>query len=213
MITQNADFKYIARRRALLEELKRKGILDENVLRAIEKVPRHLFFNPVLAEKAYEDKAFPIDAGQTISQPYTVAFQTQLLEVKAGEKVLEIGTGSGYQCAVLLELGAKVYTIERQEKLFNQAFKRLHELNYRPTMKFGDGYKGWAGYAPFDKIIITASAPEKPQELLEQLAVGGIMVIPVGEKMLRIRRTKTEDLTEEMGDFLFVPMLEGTSPL
>ena len=212
MITQNTDFKYIARRRALVEELKKKGITDENVLRAIENVPRHLFFNPALTEKAYEDKAFPIDAGQTISQPYTVAFQSQLLEVKPGEKILEIGTGSGYQCAVLLELGAKVYTIERQEKLFNQAFKRLHELNYRPTMKFGDGYKGWASYAPFKKIIITASAPEAPQELKQQLDIGGVMVVPVGEKMLRIRRTsETEYSTEELGNFLFVPMLEGTN--
>ena len=212
MITQNADFKYVARRRALVEELRKKGISDENVLRAIEKVPRHLFFNPALAEKAYEDKAFPIDAGQTISQPYTVAYQSQLLEVKSGDKILEIGTGSGYQCAVLLELGAKVYTIERQEKLFNQAFKRLHELNYRPTMKFGDGYAGWAAYAPFKKIIITASAPETPQDLLQQLDLKGVMVVPVGEKMLRIRRvSETKYLPEKLGDFLFVPMLTGTN--
>ncbi|MDR0871961.1 MAG: protein-L-isoaspartate(D-aspartate) O-methyltransferase [Prevotellaceae bacterium] len=212
MIAQNTDFKHIARRRALVEELKKKGISDENVLRAIEKVPRHLFFNPILADRAYEDKAFPIDAGQTISQPYTVAFQSQLLQLQAGEKVLEIGTGSGYQCAVLLEMGAKVYTIERQETLFNQTFKRLHQLGYRATMKFGDGYQGWAAYAPFNKIIITAAAPETPPELLKQLDIGGIMVIPVGEKMLRICRVlETEYSTENVGEASFVPMLEGVN--
>jgi protein-L-isoaspartate(D-aspartate) O-methyltransferase len=212
MIIQNADFKYIARRRALVEELKKKGISDENVLRAIEKVPRHLFFNPILAERAYEDKSFPIDAGQTISQPYTVAFQSQLLQLRAGETVLEIGTGSGYQCAVLLEMGAKVYTIERQETLFNQTFKCLHQLGYRPTMKFGDGYQGWAAYAPFDKIIITAAALETPPELLKQLAIGGIMVVPVDEKMLCVCRvSETEFLTENVGGASFVPMLEGVN--
>ena len=211
-----SDLKYTARRNKLVEELRKKGITDEKVLSAIGAVPRHLFFEKTLIEYAYIDNAYPIGAGQTISQPYTVAFQSQLLQVKQGDKILEIGTGSGYQCAVLLELGAKVYSIERQEELFNATYKLLHDLKYRPTMKFGDGYKGWAGYAPFDKIIITAAPSEIPKELLNQLAVGGFMVTPVGEgrnqEMVRIRKiSETEFSTENFGNFAFVPMLKGVN--
>lgn len=210
------DLKFKARRNRLVEELRVAGITDEKVLTAINKVPRHCFFDQTLIEFSYIDKAFPIGSGQTISQPFTVAVQTQLLEIKPNEKVLEIGTGSGYQCAVLLELGAKVYSIERQEKLFNQTFKLLHELKYRPTLMFGDGYKGWPAYAPFDKIIITAAAENVPQELLKQLTVGGMMVVPVGggqnQDMLRIKRiSETEFKTEEFGKFAFVPMLKGVN--
>ena len=211
-----SDLKYTARRNKLVEELRAKGITDEKVLSAVGNVPRHLFFEKTLIEYAYIDNAYPIGAGQTISQPYTVAFQSQLLQVKKGDKILEIGTGSGYQCAVLLELGAKVYSIERQEELFNATYKLLHDLKYRPTMKFGDGYKGWQGYAPFDKIIITAAPPEIPKELLNQLAVGGIIVAPIGEsriqEMVRIRKiSEMEFSTEKFGNFAFVPMIKGVN--
>jgi protein-L-isoaspartate(D-aspartate) O-methyltransferase len=213
-----SDLKYAALRRKLVEELRLKGITDENVLQAIGKVERHRFFEKTILHSAYVDKAFPIGvefgSGQTISQPYIVALESQLLEIKRGDKVLEIGTGSGYQCAVLTELGAQVYSIERQEKLFNHTFKLLHELSYRPKLLFGDGYKGWPAYAPFDKIIITAAPPQVPQDLLQQLAIGGVMVTPVGtgnqQELLKIMRVDEHNFsTQKFGSVAFVPMLSG----
>ncbi|MDL2262876.1 protein-L-isoaspartate(D-aspartate) O-methyltransferase [Bacteroidales bacterium OttesenSCG-928-I21] len=210
------DLKYVALRKKLVEELKTKGIKDEKVLAAIGKVPRHLFMDPTTVNFAYVDNAYKIAAGQTISQPYTVAFQTELLEILPGDKVLEIGTGSGYQCAVLCELGAEVYSIERQDELFTKTFKLLHKLGYRPKLAFRDGFEGWEGYDPFDKIIVTAAAPEVPPKLLEQLDINGFLVIPVGEgnrqEMLRIKKiSDNEFVTEKFGSFSFVPMLEGTN--
>ncbi len=172
-------YRHQGKRQQLVKTVKKKGITDKNVLTAIGKIPRHLFMDSSFEDHAYQDKAFPIAADQTISQPYTVAFQTQLLEVKKGEKVLEIGTGSGYQTAVLCELGAKVYSIERQHELYKKTKTFLNKIGYRPKyLSFGDGYKGLPEYAPFDKIIVTAGAPEVPKDLLGQLKVGGKMVIP-----------------------------------
>lgn len=200
------------KRRQLVETLRQKGIVQEEVLEAINKVPRHLFMDSGFLEHAYVDKAFPIAADQTISQPYTVARQTELLEVEPGQRILEIGTGSGYQCAVLLEMGAEVYTIERQNELFKKTSKFLPKLGYRPKkMVFGDGYKGLPDQAPFDGIIVTAGASELPQELLAQLKVGGRMVIPLGEKtqiMTVYERTSPTDFTKHThGAYRFVPML------
>ena len=173
------------KRRQLVETLRQKGIVQEEVLEAINKVPRHLFMDSGFLEHAYVDKAFPIAADQTISQPYTVARQTELLEVEPGQRILEIGTGSGYQCAVLLEMGAEVYTIERQNELFKKTSKFLPKLGYRPKkMVFGDGYKGLPDQAPFDGIIVTAGASELPQELLAQLKVGGRMVLSAKKKKI-----------------------------
>jgi protein-L-isoaspartate(D-aspartate) O-methyltransferase len=201
-------------RQKLVDELKKKGISDENVLNAINKVPRHLFMDSGFVNFAYKDKAFPISSGQTISQPFTVAFQTQLLQLKKMEKVLEIGTGSGYQAAVLLELGAKVYTIERYKDLTLKAQSLLPELGYHPYFFYGDGYLGLPTYGPFDKIIITAAAPETPPELIKQLKVGGRMVLPVGGKhsqtMITIDKINNEEYeTSEHGSFVFVPLLKG----
>ncbi len=202
-------------RRRLVEGLRLKGIKDERVLKAIGSVPRHLFMESSFVKFAYKDQAFPIGAGQTISQPFTVAFQTQLLDVKQFDKVLEVGTGSGYQVAVLLEMGAKVYTIERQKELYLRTQQLLPSLGYRPRFFFGDGFKGLPTYGPFNKIIITAGAPDVPEELLSQLKTGGLMVVPVGtyerQKMLCIKKTgeKSYDKTTH-GDFVFVPMLKGT---
>lgn len=202
-------------RQKLVKELEAKGITDKNVLAAIGRIPRHFFFNTAFIKYAYEDKAFPIAAGQTISQPYTVAFQTQLLEIKHGDKVLEIGTGSGYQTAVLLEMGAKVYTIERQKELFSKAKVSLPQMGYNPKMFYGDGYIGLESYAPFDNVIVTAGAPFIPEPLKQQLKVGGRMVIPVGEgisqEMLLIEKIAVSNgydykLTKH-GLFRFVPML------
>jgi protein-L-isoaspartate(D-aspartate) O-methyltransferase len=205
-------FKHKGLRRQLVELLKTKGIDDAQVLSAIDKIPRHLFMDDAFLSHAYEDKAFPIGAGQTISQPYTVAFQTMLLKVKKGEKILEIGTGSGYQTAVLSELGAKVYTIERQRSLYDKTKKFLPELGYKANFFFGDGYKGLTAYAPFDKIIVTAGAPYIPEALTEQLKVGGIMVIPLGEgiqKMTTVERiSEKETVVKEHGTFQFVPLLK-----
>ncbi|RLD77061.1 MAG: protein-L-isoaspartate O-methyltransferase, partial [Bacteroidetes bacterium] len=178
------------------------------------KIPRHFFMDIGFDKLAYQNKAFPIAAGQTISQPYTVAFQTQLLDINKGDKVLEIGTGSGYQTAVLLELGAKVYTIERQKELFQNTRVFLDSLGYEAHFFYGDGYKGKATYGPYDKIIVTAGAPYIPQDLKEQLKVGGILVIPVGDSEEQImysviRVSKTEYKETELGNFMFVPMLEG----
>lgn len=206
-------FKHQGLRKAMIQELRTKGISDTQVLAAMDKIPRHRFLDSSFEEIAYQDKAFPIGCGQTISQPYTVAFQTELLQVKKRDKILEVGTGSGYQAAVLCEMGAKVYSIERQKSLYDKTKPFLLELGYKPHLFNGDGYKGLPAYAPFDKIIVTAGAPETPSELLKQLKIGGIMVIPVGE-VSQIMHTYTkiaENQYDEKkyGNFRFVPMLEN----
>lgn len=208
------NFRHKGLRERLIKEIREKGIYNEDVLAAMGKVPRHLFMDSSFINFSYTDKAFPISSGQTISQPYTVAFQTQLLEVKRHEKVLEVGTGSGYQTAVLLELGARVYTIERQRQLFLEAQKTLSPLNYKPIYFYGDGYEGVPSYAPYDKILVTAAAPEIPQKLMDQLGIGGILVIPeggaAGQKMIRIERVSEKDYQRtEHGHFSFVPLLKG----
>jgi protein-L-isoaspartate(D-aspartate) O-methyltransferase len=209
----NNTSKHQGLRNQLVSLLKEKGITDKSVLEAINKIPRHLFLNSSFADFAYQDKAFPIGAGQTISQPYTVAFQSQLLEVKKDHKILEIGTGSGYQTAVLCVMGAKVYSIERQNELFKQTSVLLPKLGIRPKhLSFGDGYKGLPNHAPFDSIIVTAGAPIIPQPLMAQLKIGGRLVIPVGEEnqimTLLIRKNETQFEKHEIGDFKFVPLLE-----
>nr|BFF41385.1 protein-L-isoaspartate(D-aspartate) O-methyltransferase [Tenacibaculum mesophilum] len=205
--------KHQGLRNQLANVLEAKGINDERVLKAIRKIPRHLFMDSSFEAHAYQDKAFPIAAEQTISQPYTVAFQSQVLEVKPGEKVLEIGTGSGYQTAVLLELNAVVYSIERQHELFKKTSMFLPRLGYKPKrFIFGDGYKGLPEEAPFDKIIVTAGAPYVPKALLGQIKVGGRLLIPVGDQeqvmTLFIRKSPKEFEKHELGDFRFVPMLK-----
>lgn len=200
-------------RNKLAEVLKAKGIEDRNVLDAIRTIPRHLFMESGFEGHAYQDKAFPIAADQTISQPYTVAFQSELLKVKSGQLILEIGTGSGYQTAILLQLKAKVYTIERQLELFKKTNLFFKKMGYRPKkVIFGDGYKGLPEIAPFDGIIVTAGAPEVPKALLSQLKVGGRLVIPVGldEQImtLYIRKSEKEFEKKELGAFRFVPLLE-----
>lgn len=205
--------KHQGLRKQLADVLKKKGIIDVNVLKAIKLIPRHLFIDSSFVDHAYQDKAFPIAAEQTISQPYTVAFQTQTLSINSGDKILEIGTGSGYQTAVLLELGAVVYTIERQHELFKKTSLFLPKLGYIPKkFIFGDGYKGFKEKAPFDKIIVTAGAPFVPKPLLSQLRVGGKLLIPVGDEKqvmtLFIRKTSKEFEKHELGDFAFVPMLQ-----
>jgi len=209
----NDTYRHKGLRRQLAGLLKEKGIENEEVLRAIEAVPRHLFLNSSFIERAYEDIAFPIGAGQTISRPHTVAFQTELLELKKGEKVLEIGTGSGYQTSVLLEMGVKVFTIERQKTLFDLTKTFLPSIGYNPKFFYGDGYKGLPIFAPFDKIIITAGAPIVPDALLDQLKVGGIMIIPLGDKvqiMTMIKKIAPKKFEMvEYGEFKFVPLLEN----
>ena len=205
--------KHQGLRNQLANVLEAKGITDKKVLAAVRKIPRHLFIDSSFEAHAYQDKAFPIAAEQTISQPYTVAFQSQTLEIKPGEKVLEIGTGSGYQTAVLLELKAELYSIERQKELFKKTSLFLPKLGYRAKkLIFGDGYKGLPEVAPFDKIIVTAGAPFVPKPLLGQLKVGGKLLIPVGDKTqimtLFIRKSAKEFEKYELGDFAFVPMLE-----
>lgn len=200
-------------RKRLVETLKAKGIQDKDVLEAIGNVPRHLFMESGFIQHAYEDKAFPIGADQTISQPYTVARQTELLNVKKGDKILEIGTGSGYQAAVLLEMGAAVYTIERQNELFKKVNLFLPKIGYYPKrIIFGDGYKGLESEAPFDGIIVTAGAPFVPEPLLAQLGIGAKLVIPVGEDVqimtVFTRKSETEFVKEEFGEYRFVPLLE-----
>lgn len=195
-------------------QLKEKGITDERVLEAVRNVPRHLFLDSGFEDFAYQDKAFPIGAGQTISQPYTVAFQSQLLEVQKDHKILEIGTGSGYQTAVLCVMGAKVYSVERQNELFKQTSILLPKLGIRPKhLSFGDGYKGLPNHAPFDSIIVTAGAPIIPQALMAQLKIGGRLVIPLGEKhqimTMLIRKNATQFEKHEFGEFRFVPLLEN----
>jgi protein-L-isoaspartate(D-aspartate) O-methyltransferase len=205
------SYRHKGMRKQLVKKLEAKGIKSERVLKAIEKVPRHYFFEAAFEEHAYQDKAFPIGEGQTISQPYTVAFQTELLEITTGSKVLEIGTGSGYQCCVLLEMGAKVWTIERHQKLYEQARYMLGKMGYKAFFFCGDGSIGLPSHAPFDRIIVTAGAPWVPEQLIAQLNPGGILVIPVGndEKQTMIRIIKTRDnriIEEEHGLFKFVPL-------
>jgi len=205
--------KHRGMRNKLAELLEAKGITDKKVLNAIKTIPRHLFLDSGFEDHAYQDKAFPIGADQTISQPYTVAFQTELLQVKPNDKVLEIGTGSGYQTAVLLDLKAKVYTIERQQELFKKTKLFFAKMGYRPKkMIFGDGYKGLPEEAPFDSIIVTAGAPEVPKPLMSQLKVGGRLVIPVGvdEQVMTlfVRKSEKEFQKQELGAFRFVPLLE-----
>lgn len=205
------NYKQRGLRNKLVKKLREKGIFDERVLDAIGKVPRHAFFDDALLNHAYEDKAFPIGEGQTISQPYTVAFQTEKLKIQPGDKVLEIGTGSGYQAAILVEMGAKVYTIEYNRKLFERTRDFLPLLGYNPYFFYGDGSKGIPAKAPYNKIIVTAGAPVVPSTLTDQLAEGGILLIPVGDrekqKMLRITRVKGELKKEEFDFFAFVPLL------
>jgi len=208
-------FKHKGQRKLLAKVVANKGITDSKVLNAIESIPRHLFIpDTALHKYAYEDQPFPIGSGQTISQPFTVAFQTQLLVIKPREKVLEIGTGSGYQTAVLLEVGAKVFSIERQKALYERTKDFLPKLGYiNAKLFYGDGYKGLPTYAPFDKIIVTAGAPFIPEDLLSQLKVGGIMVIPVGEgddQMMKkiVKTSATNFETEDLGLFRFVPLLK-----
>ncbi|NGX83851.1 protein-L-isoaspartate(D-aspartate) O-methyltransferase [Aequorivita sp. KMM 9714] len=206
-------FTHQGMRKRLVETLKKKGIVNNNVLQAIGKIPRHLFMDSSFVDHAYTDKAFPIAADQTISQPYTVARQTELLEVKRGDKILEIGTGSGYQSAVLLELGVTLFTIERQNELFKKTKLFLPKLGYKPKrMIFGDGYIGLEEEAPYDGIIVTAGAPFVPNPLLAQLKIGGKLVIPVGENVqimtVFTRKSETEFVKEEHGEFRFVPLLE-----
>ncbi len=207
-------FKQQGKRKQLVEKLKNKGIKDEVVLNAINHIPRHLFMDSSFEDFAYQDKAFPIAEDQTISQPFTVAFQTELLQVKKGDKILEIGTGSGYQTAVLCEIGAQVFSIERQQKLYKSTKRFLEKLSYRPKyLGFGDGYKGLPNYAPFDKIIVTAGAPYVPKPLMAQLKIGGRLVIPVGEDpqimTLFIRTAKDKFDKHTFGEFRFVPLLEN----
>jgi len=208
-------YRHKGLRKKLVDGIRSKGITAEKVLNAINNIPRHFFLDSAFDEVAYEDRAFPIAEDQTISQPYTVAYQTQLLEVQPFHKVLEIGTGSAYQACVLAELGAQVFTIERQKKLFesNKSFRYLKKY---PTIKFfyGDGYEGLPTYAPFDRIIITAAAPEIPPTLVEQLKPGGMMVLPLGmgdvQQMMRITKLDNDVIKEEVFDhFSFVPMIEG----
>lgn len=201
-------------RKKLVDEIRLKGIKDERVLDAINKVPRHLFMDSSFVHFAYKDQAFPIAANQTISQPYTVAFQTQLLKIVKGDKVLEIGTGSGYQAAVLIEMGANVFTIERYKELNINAQQLLPPLGYRPHFFYGDGFEGLPTYAPFDKIIITAAASSLPEKLIDQLKIGGKMVVPVGgrssQTMTLVEKTsETKYHTSQHGAFVFVPMLKG----
>jgi protein-L-isoaspartate(D-aspartate) O-methyltransferase len=210
----NDTYRHKGLRKQLVETIRSKGIRDENVLEAIGKIPRHLFMDSGFIKFSYKDQAFPIGEGQTISQPYTVAFQTQLLEIKAHDRVLEIGTGSGYQTAVLIEMGASVFTIERQRKLFLKAQENLGLLGYKPHFFYGDGYQGKPTYGPYDRILVTAGAADIPAKLQGQLKVGGIMVIPVGnsnnQRMIRIVRNAETDFDQtEHGIFAFVPLLKG----
>jgi protein-L-isoaspartate(D-aspartate) O-methyltransferase len=209
------SFKHQAKRRFLVEELRTLGITDEKVLEAFDKVPRHFFLDLVFEQQAYSNVAFQIGAGQTISHPYTVAFQTQLLNVNKGDKVLEIGTGSGFQTSILCALGCKVFSIERQRELFVKAKHIIDFLKFSPKLFYGDGYKGRPIDAPFDKILVTCGANFVPENLLNQLKLGGVVVIPVGslevQVMKRItRKSENEFETEDFGNFSFVPMLEST---
>nr|WP_321451144.1 protein-L-isoaspartate(D-aspartate) O-methyltransferase [uncultured Carboxylicivirga sp.] len=208
------SFRHKGMRQRLVQELIRKNITDRNVLEAIGMVPRHLFLESSFVSFAYQDKAFPIAAGQTISQPYTVALQSQLLNISPGEKVLEVGTGSGYQAAVLIQMGVNLYSIERQKELYTRSTKLLKQMGYSGRFFLGDGYEGLPSFAPFDKVIITAGAPFIPDKLLLQMKIGGVMVIPIGDHkqiMTRITRLGEDDFEQEqIGECAFVPMLKGT---
>ena len=204
--------KFKQRRQRLVETLADKGINDKRVLEAFNMVPRHIFVDTALQDRAYKDTALPIGKEQTISQPYTVARQTELLEVKPGEKVLEIGTGSGYQAAILCELGAEVYTVERHKELYQKARSMLRELGYSVRAKLGDGTMGWSAYAPYDAIVVTAGAPVVPEDLVDQLALNGRLVVPVGDdkrqEMIRIIKIREDEFEEEhFSDFKFVPLI------
>ena len=207
------DYMLLGAKKKLISTLREKGFNDEQVLAAFDKVDRHLFLDSFLWDKAYEDAALPIYCDQTISQPSTVAFQTMLLQVKQGEKVLEIGTGSGFQAAILGAMGARVFSVERHLELFSRAKSILQKINDRIILRFGDGFQGFEKYAPYDKIIVTCGAPEIPDALLHQLKPGGIMVIPVGtdsQVMKRLTKIDEENYKEEeFGNFNFVPMLEA----
>lgn len=210
------SYKHKGMRRQLIEELKAKGINDQRILDAFDAIPRHFFLDLAFVNQAYSNMAFQIGAGQTISHPYTVAFQTQLLDLKKGDTVLEIGTGSAFQTCILCQMGAKVFSIERQRELFDKAKYIIRHFGFNPRLYYGDGYKGQPVFAPFDKILITCGAPYIPQALLQQMKIGGVMVIPVGDlskqDMIRITRTsETEFQQESFGQFSFVPMLENTN--
>jgi protein-L-isoaspartate(D-aspartate) O-methyltransferase len=221
-ISKEDEYLFQGKRKRLVEQLKEKGITSQLVLNTILKIPRHLFFDqstgrPALLDHAYSDKALKIGAGQTISHPFTVAFQTEKLNILKGDKVLEIGTGCGYQTAVLLEMGAKVFSIERQKELFDKTKLFLPLIGYKGAkLIYGDGYKGLPQFAPFDKIIVTAAAPYIPEDLLAQLVVGGILVIPLGEgeeqvMNVIVKKTGTEFEKQAFGKFKFVPMLQNKS--
>jgi protein-L-isoaspartate(D-aspartate) O-methyltransferase len=208
------EYRHKGLRKQMVENLAALGITDRVVLAAIEKVPRHIFMDSAFVELAYQNKAFPIGAGQTISHPHTVAFQSSLLQVRPGEKVLEIGTGSGYQTSVLIELGARVYSIERQKYLFDKTSLVLKRIGYQPYLSYGDGFKGLPGFAPFHKVIVTCGAPHIPQNLLKQLIVGGRMVIPVdvdGKLVMKVidKVEENDYVQQDFGEFRFVPMLEN----
>ena len=208
----NDSYRHKGMRKKMIEELALKGISDENVLKALDEVPRHWFLEEVFLNFAYENKAFQIGCGQTISHPYTVAYQSQLLEIKKGDKVLEIGTGCGYQTSILIKMGAKVFSIERQQPLFLETKKRLQTMRMRAQVFYGDGYKGLPTFAPFDKIIVTAGAPYIPDDLVSQLNPNGIMIIPIGEgKQIMNKITKDAEgavTITQLGEFAFVPMLQ-----
>jgi protein-L-isoaspartate(D-aspartate) O-methyltransferase len=208
------SYKHKGMRKLLVKELQAKGIENQKVLDAFMAIPRHFFLDLAFLEQAYSNQAFQIGAGQTISHPYTVAFQTSLLEIKRGDKILEIGTGSGFQTSILCEMGAKVFSIERFKELHSKAKQIIHHFNFNPRLSFGDGYLGWPVFAPFDSILVTCGAPFVPEELKNQLKVGGRLVIPLGEgavqRMKRyIKISETEFQEEDYGDFSFVPMLEN----
>ena len=207
-------FRHKGLRQILVDKIRKKGISNESVLNMINEIPRHLFLDNAFVQFAYQDKPFPIGAGQTISQPYTVAFQTQLLELNPYEKVLEVGTGSGYQAAVLIGMEANVYTIERQKELFQKTKEFLPELGYNCNFYYGDGYKGLEQFAPFDKIIVTCGAPAIPEDLIKQLKIGGRMVAPIGKDNVQVmnlieKTSETETKITSHGEFSFVPMINN----
>ncbi len=214
---RNDSYRHKGLRKKLVEEVRSKGIKDEHVLAAIEAVPRHFFLDSSFVEIAYQDKPFPIGSGQTISQPYTVAFQTELLQVGKGLKVLEVGTGSGYQACILAEMGARVFSIERHHSLFIKTKKLLESMNYKVKLFYGDGYKGLPAFAPFDRILVTAAAPFVPEALTDQLKTGGMLVLPLGagDTQVMTRLVKQEDGSleeQKFGYFRFVPMLSNKAP-